>query len=94
MDNLVSCQLDNKMHTQQVLDYLKKCGQEVDKKIALETGISLIQVRNSLKELEESKKVFTCSVTTYEYGESSQDLMCRISGYIPPAAPGRKTTKK
>jgi len=33
-------------------------------------------------------------VTTYEYGESTQGLMCRISGYIPPATPGRKTTSK
>jgi hydroxymethylpyrimidine pyrophosphatase-like HAD family hydrolase len=91
---LVSCLMDNKMYTQQVLDYLKKRGQEVDRKIALETGISLIQVHDSLKELEKNKKVFTCSVTTYEYGESTQGLMCRISGYIPPAAPGRKTTTK
>jgi len=82
------------MHTQQVLDYLKKCGQELNRKIALETGISLLQVNESLKELEKSKKVFTCSVTTYEAGVSSQGLMCRISGYIPPASPGRKTASK
>ena len=82
------------MHTQQILDYLKKSGQELDRKIALETGISLIQVHDSLKELEKAKKVFTCSVTSYEYGESTQGLMCRISGYIPPATPGRKTANK
>ena len=91
---MVSCQLDKKMYTQQVFDYLKKSGQELDRKIALETGISLIQVHDSLKELEKAKKVFTCSVTTYEYGESTQGLMCRISGYIPPATPGRKTANK
>jgi len=82
------------MHTQQILDYLKKSGQELDRKIAHEIGISLNQLHDSLKELEKSKKVFTCSVTTYEYGESSEGLMCRISGYIPPATPGRKTASK
>ena len=82
------------MYTKQVLDYLRQHGQEVDRKIASDTGISLIQVHESVKELEKAKKIFTCSITNFELGEAVEGLMCRISGYIPPAAPGRKSAAK
>lgn len=33
-----------------------------------------------------------CSVTNFEDGVAIEGFLCRFSGYIPPAAPGRKAT--
>lgn len=78
------------MYNALVLEYLKKHGQRLDREIAKETGISLIQVRSAISELESTKSISSCSVTNFEDGVAIEGMLCRISGYIPPAAPGRK----
>ncbi|MDO9206453.1 FaeA/PapI family transcriptional regulator [Methylotenera sp.] len=78
------------MYNALVLEYLKKHGQRLDREIAKETGISLTQVRSAISELESTKSVSSCSVTNFEDGVATEGMLCRISGYIPPAAPGRK----
>jgi hypothetical protein len=78
------------MYNTLVLEYLKKHGQRCDREIAKATGISLIQIRNSILELELAKAISSCSVTNFEDGVAIEGMLCRISGYIPPAAPGRK----
>jgi hypothetical protein len=78
--------------TKLVLDYLKKHGQKLDREIAKSTGISLKQVHDSIAELETNKAVSSCSVTNFENGVAIEGRLCRISGYIPPAAPGRKSS--
>lgn len=78
------------MYNALVLEYLKKHGQRLDREIAKETGISLIQVRSAISELESTKSISSCSVTNFEDGIATEGMLCRISGYIPPAAPGRK----
>lgn len=80
------------MHTTLVLEYLKKHGQKLDREIAKSTGITLEQVNNSILELESNKAVSSCSVTNFENGVAIEGRLCRISGYIPPAAPGRKSS--
>ncbi|MFV1923076.1 MAG: ArsR family transcriptional regulator [Methylophilaceae bacterium] len=80
------------MTTKLVLDYLKKHGQKLDREIAKSTGISLKQVHDSIAELETNKAVSSCSVTNFENGVAIEGRLCRISGYIPPAAPGRKSS--
>jgi transcription initiation factor IIE alpha subunit len=75
-----------------VLEYLKKHGQMLDREIAKATGISLTQIRNSISALELTKAISSCSVTNFEDGVAIEGMLCRISGYIPPAAPGRKAT--
>ena len=75
-----------------VLEYLKKHGQRCDRDIAKETGISLIQIRNAISALELTKAISSCSVTNFKDGVAIEGMLCRISGYIPPAAPGRKAT--
>ena len=80
------------MYTKLILDNLKKHGQRLDREIAKDTGISLLQVRTSILELEGNKAVSSCSVINYEDGVAIEGLLCRVSGYIPPAAPGRKPT--
>jgi transcription initiation factor IIE alpha subunit len=78
------------MYNALVLEYLKKHGQRLDREIAKETGISLTQVRSAISELESTKSVSSCNVTNFEDGVAIEGMLCRISGYIPPAAPGRK----
>jgi len=78
--------------TKLVLDYLKKHGQKLDREIAKSTGISLKEVHDSIAELETNKAVSSCSVTNFENGVAIEGRLCRISGYIPPAAPGRKSS--
>ncbi|NCS64571.1 MAG: transcriptional regulator [Hydrogenophilales bacterium CG03_land_8_20_14_0_80_62_28] len=78
------------MHTDQVLNQLKKHGQLLDAEIASATGITLAQVRKSLNELSSRGEISQCSVTRFNGNKRIDGFQCRISGYVPPAAPGRK----
>ncbi len=75
----------------EILQYLTKhTGERLDSEIAKATGISLQSVRRHVTELSASGKVMTCRLTRFEDGKSIEGWLCRLSGYIPPAAPGRK----
>jgi hypothetical protein len=78
------------MHTDQVLNHLKKFGQLLDSEIAAATKIPLVQVRKSLDELSTRGEISQCSVTRFDGNKRIEGFQCRISGYFPPAAPGRK----
>jgi len=78
------------MQTDQVLSHLKKHGQLLDLEIASATGIALVQVRKSLADLTTRGEISQCSVTHFNGGKRVEGIQCRISGYVPPAAPGRK----
>lgn len=78
------------MSTTQVLQYLRKHGQKLDREIAADTGIPLKQVRLSVAELSEQKEISNCSVIHYKEGKPIEGILCRVSGYILPASPGRK----
>ncbi|WP_413439295.1 ArsR family transcriptional regulator [Sulfuriferula sp. GW1] len=78
------------MQADQVLNHLKKHGQLLDLEIASATGIALAQVRKTLADLTTRGEISQCSVTHF-YGNKRVDgFQCRISGYVPPVAPGRK----
>jgi hypothetical protein len=72
------------------LQCLKKYGQRTDSEIAKETGVPLATVRQRLADLVASGAVIMCHLTRFEKGERVEAWLCRASGYIPPAAPGRK----
>ena len=78
------------MFTTPILQYMKKHGQKLDREIAKDTGISLIKVRLTIAELQSIKEVSSCNVINFENGVAAEGILCRFSGYIPPAAPGRK----
>ncbi|HQW20661.1 MAG TPA: FaeA/PapI family transcriptional regulator [Rhodocyclaceae bacterium] len=78
------------MHTTSVLQYLKKHGQRLDSDIAEATGIPLPQVRLSLSALSARGEISRCSITRFNDGHPVEGFLCRISGFIPPSAPGRK----
>lgn len=78
------------MHASPVLQYLKKHGQRLDSEISAATGIPLHQVRLSLSDLSDRGEISRCSVTRFSDGHPVEGILCRVSGFIPPAAPGRK----
>ena len=82
------------MNATPILQYLKKHGQKLDLEIAAATGISLPNVRNSLSDLSARGEISKCSVTRFNNGKPVQAVQCRISGYVPPPAPGRKVGAK
>ncbi|HXU66692.1 MAG TPA: ArsR family transcriptional regulator [Casimicrobiaceae bacterium] len=77
-----------------VLECLRRHGQLLDLQIATETGISLAIVRETLTALAASGAVITCRLTRFERGKRIDAWQCRISGYVPPLAPGRKAAPK
>ena len=78
------------MYSVPILQYLKKHGQRLDLEIATATGIPLTTVRLSLSDLSARGEISRCSVTRFDGGKAINGMLCRISGTIPPKAPGRK----
>ena len=75
----------------EILQYLKKYGDRLDKEIALATGTTVANVRLQISELASKGEVMTCHSIRFEKGKKVEGIRCRLSGYIPPAAPGRKS---
>ncbi len=82
------------MHAAAIIQCLKKHGQLLDSEIAEETGIPLAKVRGSLTDLSERGEISSCSVTRFNKGKPVEGFLCRIAGYIPPPAAGRKPAAK
>ena len=75
----------------ETLNCLKKYGQRLDLEIAKEMGLPLASVRKRLVGLAATGAVITCSLTRFENGKQIDAWQCRMSGYVPPLAPGRKS---
>jgi predicted ArsR family transcriptional regulator len=74
----------------EVLACLRKYGQRLDVEIAKETGVPLEEVRERLVALAATGAVITCSLTRFERGKRIDAWQCRVAGFVPPPAPGRK----
>jgi predicted ArsR family transcriptional regulator len=72
------------------LQCLKKHGERLDSEIAKEMGVPLAMVRERLVRLAAAGEIITCNLTRFESGNPVQALQCRVTGYVPPKAPGRK----
>ncbi|MBI5436303.1 MAG: winged helix-turn-helix transcriptional regulator [Nitrosomonadales bacterium] len=75
----------------EILQYLKKHGERLDTEIAEATGISLANVHLHLSELAANGEIMACHLIRFEKGKKIEGISCRLAGYIPPAAPGRKS---
>ena len=75
---------------QDILQYLKLNGERLDSEIATATGISLAKVRLGVSELSAKGDVIVCRSIRFKEGKPIEAILCRVSGYIPPDAPGRK----
>lgn len=78
------------MTTSKVLEQLQKHGQLLDSDIARATRLPLTDVQASIMELSARGEISKCSVTRFVKGQAVEQLQCRISGYVPRPAPGRK----
>lgn len=78
----------------ETLQCLKKYGQRLDFEIAREMGVPLATVRRQLVSLAAKREVVMCDLTRFENGKRIDAWPCRVSGYVPPPAPGRKATPK
>ena len=74
----------------EILQCLKKHGQRLDLEIAKEMGLPLASVRERLTGLAATGAVIMCNLTRFENGKRIDAWQCRVSGYVPPLAPGRK----
>jgi predicted ArsR family transcriptional regulator len=78
----------------ETLQYLKKHGQRLDVEVAKEMGVPLSTVRAHFVALVDSGQAIACNVTRFEKGRRIDAWQCRVAGYLPPAAPGRKSKPK
>jgi DeoR/GlpR family transcriptional regulator of sugar metabolism len=75
-----------------ILQCLKKHGERLDSEIAEEMGMSLSTVREGLARLAAAGEIITCNLIRFEGGIQTEALVCRVAGYVPRRAPGRKPT--
>lgn len=74
----------------ETLRYLKKHGQRLDIELAKEMGIPLATVRQHVKALADTREAIVCNLIRFENGEKIETWQCRVTGFVPPPAPGRK----
>ena len=77
----------------ETLQCLKKYGQRLDLEIAKEMRVPIATVRQQLASLAAAGEVITCNLTRFEGGKRIDAWQCRVSGYVPPIAPGRKAKR-
>ena len=77
----------------EILDYLKTTGEKLDTEIAEVVGMSLAKTRLHLAELTAKGEIMSCQSIRFVDGKKTESMSCRISGFIPKAAPGSKSTK-
>jgi len=74
----------------EIMSYLKKYGDRLDSEIAVAIGMPLAKVRLQISELAAKGDIMSCLSIRYEKGKKVEGIRCRLAGYIPPVAPGRK----
>jgi len=75
----------------EILQYLKTNGERLDSEIAEAVGISLASVHQHLAELAAKGEIMACHSIRFDKGKKIEGIRCRLAGFIPPAAPGRKS---
>ena len=78
----------------ETLQCLKKHGQRLDLEIAKEIRMPLAQVRKHLMALADSREAIVCKTIQFENGKQFEAWQGRVSGFVPPASPGRKPKTK
>jgi predicted ArsR family transcriptional regulator len=74
----------------EVLQCLKKYGQRLDLETAKQIGVPIETVRLRPADLVAAGEVITCNLTRFDHGKTPHAWQCRVSGYVPPPAAGRK----
>ena len=76
-----------------IIQYLKAQGEKLDTEIAEATGLSVEAIRIQLIALAANNEVMVCQSIRFVKGKQIESMSGRISGFIPKAAPGRKSAK-
>ncbi|WP_018078357.1 hypothetical protein [Thiobacillus denitrificans] len=79
---------------QKIHQYLKERGEQLDSEIAAATRIPLADLRLHLTEMSKRGDIIVCHSTRFIKGKKTEGMLCRVSGYIPTASPGRKPKAK
>lgn len=74
----------------EILQYLKKHGEQLDTEIAVATGVPLSTAHLYLSELAAKGEITVCRSIKFEKGKKIEGISCRLVGHIPQAAAGRK----
>ena len=75
----------------EIMEFLANTGEQLDTDIAAATGLSLATVSSRVTDLHAKGAIMVCRSIRYKDGKEIEGVLCRVSGYIPPAAPGRKS---
>ena len=78
----------------ETLQCLKKHGQRLDLEIAKGMRVPLATARQHLTALAERQEAIVCKTFQFEKGRQFEAWQGRVSGFVPPATPGRKPKSK
>ena len=78
----------------ETLQCLKRHGQRLDLEIAKEMRMPLAAVRRELTALADSREAIVCKTIQFQNGRQVEAWQGRVSGFVPPSAPGRKPKPK
>ena len=74
----------------EILEYLKDHGEQLETEIATGTGMSLAQVRLDVSKLSANGDLVMCHVIKFKDGQQVEGTLYRAAGYVPRPKPGRK----
>lgn len=75
----------------EILKYLKVHGDKLDSEIAKDLKMPLAKAHEQLAVLAAEGEIVTCHTIRFEKGKQIEGYSCRLSGFAPKAAPGRKS---
>ena len=75
----------------EILKYLKTHGDRLDSEIAKDLGMTLAKARQQLAALAAEGEIVTCHTIRFVKGKQVEGESCRLAGFTPKAAPGRKS---
>jgi len=75
----------------QILQFLKNNGEQLDAEIAAAAGLSLTETRNRISQLAAKGEVMAYHSTRFLEGQRIEGLRCSITRRTFPAQPSRKT---
>jgi hypothetical protein len=75
----------------QILDFLKIKGEQLDRDIAAGLGLSLAHVQSSLERLATQGAIVMCRSIRFQDGRQVEGARCRLASYLPATFPGRRS---
>ncbi|HUO43555.1 MAG TPA: hypothetical protein VMT94_01425 [Burkholderiales bacterium] len=74
----------------EILEYLKSKGEQLETEIVAGTGMSPAEVRLGISKLSARGDLVMCRVVRLQDGKQIEGMLYRAAGYVPRPKPGRK----